>query len=732
MLPKQPHKRKPMASETSSQRRHRAASAIPSTPISQPMSSSQVAKKCRVSDGNERIAETPQENKRRAMGSKGQQTPERTTQLAQATSPSTPFEVSSAESSDSDCQIKKVLPSPKRKLVAASLRGRPAKRARMERSITPSPADESDCVIEKVLPSPKRRQVEQKKRNTKRRRVGDCSDSPVCIESDVDSGAEDVNSLPEPTQTQTPEELREHSPSIVDALIAWLDGPQSGGAASEAAQPTSPPAIASTPPNAPFSTAPEQPIQESPSMETPSREGQTQEVQVERTLAEKAQVEDASTSPASDLENIAPSSTYKLQPVYSGKELEPLTSIIDETAAEDAASDQGTPSKPPTERVNRTQKLIKAEPQSSDEDGSGDERSCRVEEWLKPEIIKQETPSKLPTQPAMGQTQKSVTPKEQCATDVRVTKTKRHKLEKQMKQGTERQFARSTPLSRKTRRPNRVNDQDDTDTEKSEGEYQKRLEEEQLVPVPNRNWTKPSFPNQEIMPQVIRDGVSEHAIKPTVATFEKKSAAGHGFTFEDNDSNQKYNWDVDWSASPSLGKRETRAVASELKHRGIKTERQYSNFWYNLTMKLSSIAGSPVPLFTAKKKALETFVEEAMRNADDRRKRKARKNAAKNKPHKREKKKHKTKDRRQGVEEAFLDASDTNKEKCQKKSKKLPQGVDAFLIPGDTDEEGKSSSEESDSDYDGEDLMAKVRADIDRQRRMSGGGTSCGYRKGDL
>ncbi|KAF5241642.1 hypothetical protein FAUST_3716 [Fusarium austroamericanum] len=859
MPPKQPRKRKPVASQTSSQHRHRAASAIPSTPISQPMSSSQVAKKCRVSDGNERIAETPQENKRRAMGSKGQQTPERTTQLAQATSPSTPFEVSSAESSDSDCQIKKVLPSPKRKLVAASLRGRPAKRARMERSITPSPADESDCVIEKVLPSPKRRQVEQKKRNIKRRRVGDCSDSPVCIESDVDSGAEDVNSLPEPTQTQTPEELREHSPSIVDALLAWLDGPQSGGAASEAAQPTSPPAIASTPPNAPFSTAPEQPIQESPSMETPSREGQTQEVQVE-----KAQVEDASTSPASDLENIAPSSTYKLQPVYSGenlqeshtpgtpthfrphhrdslvgltsilkrssekplreinpevdisfpdisplsrdgrdasspteriqdskhqakiiqdetsstppppvsfprrltladlrskdwkssqprniyrpltplpkpsqwlrqrKILEPLTSIIDETAAEDAASDQGTPSKPPTERVNRTQKLINAEPQSSDEDDSGDERSCRVEEWLKSEIIKQETPPKLPTQPVMRQTQKSVAPKEQCATDVRVTKTKHHKLKKQLKQSTERQFARSTSLSRKTRSPNRVSDQDDTHTEESEGECQKRLEEEQLVPVPNRNWTKPSFPNQEIMPQVIRDGVSEHAIKPTVATFEKKSAAGHGFTFEDNDSNQKYNWDVDWSASPSLGKRETRAVASELKHRGIKTERQYSNFWYNLTMKLSSIAGSPVPLFTAKKKALETFVEEAMRNADDRRKRKARKNAAKNKPHKREKKKHKTKDRRQGVEEAFLDASDTNKEKCQKKSKKLPQGVDAFLIPGDTDEEGKSSSEESDSDYDGEDLMAKVRADIDRQRRMSGGGTSCGYRKGDL
>ncbi|PTD05388.1 hypothetical protein FCULG_00001192 [Fusarium culmorum] len=330
MPPKQPRKRKPVASQTSSQRRHRAASAIPSTLISQPMSSSQVAKKRRVSDGNERIAETPQENKRRAMGSKGQQTPERTTQLAQATSPSTPFEVSSAESSDSDCQIKKVLPSPKRKLVAASPRGRPAKRARMERSITPSPADESDCVIEKVLPSPKRRQVEQKKRNIKRRRVGDCSDSPVCIESDVDSGAEDVNSLPEPTQTQTPEELREHSPSIVDALLAWLDGPQSGGAASEAAQPTSPPAIANL-----------------------------------RSKDWKSSQPKNIYRPLTPL----PKTTQWLR---QRKELEPLTYIIDETVTEDAASDQGTPSKPPTERVNRTtQKLIKAEPQSSDKDDSG-------------------------------------------------------------------------------------------------------------------------------------------------------------------------------------------------------------------------------------------------------------------------------------------------------------------------------------------------------------------------
>ncbi|RGP68854.1 hypothetical protein FSPOR_5060 [Fusarium sporotrichioides] len=846
MPPKQPRKRKPAASQTSSQRRRRAATVIPSTPISQSMSSSQAAKKRRVDDGNERIAETPQANKRSAMGSKGQQTPERITQLAQATSPSTPFEVSSAESSDSDCKINKVLPSPKRKLVAAGPRARPAKKAKMARSVAPSSGDEPDCVIEKVLPSPKRHQAAQQKANIKRRRVGDSLDSPVCIESDVDSDAEDVNSLPELIQTQTPDEprSRSHSPHIADPLLALLDAYQSRKAVSEAAQQTSTPAIRNSPPDVPFSTAPELPIQDSSPIQT-----------------QEAQVEDAPISPASNLENNVPSSTYKLQPVYSGenlqethtpgtptqfrphhresliglksilkrssekpvrdinqeteitafpdisplsgdehvisspteriqdskhqakiihedetiftspspvsfarklalaelrpkdwkpsqskntlrpltplpkpspwlrqkKELKSLASITNDTAAEDAVSDQGTPPKPPTERINRTtQKLVKVETQSSDENDSGDERPDQIEEVLE-SGIKQETPSKPPTQPAMRQTRKQVKVEKKYVTDVRVSKAKHHKLAKQLKQSTKRQVTHSKPQSRRCRGSTMVDEHHVTDAKESEGERQKKFGVKQPVLVPSRNWYKPLSPGKEMMPQVIRDSVSEHAIKPTVAAFEKKSAAGQGFTFKNNDSNERYNWDVDWNTTHSLSERKSRAVASELEHRGIKTEKQYSNFWYNLTMKLSSIAGSPVPLFTAKKKALETFVEEAMCNDHDRRQ-KSRKQAAKRKLLEGEKKYNKK--NRSRVVEKVSAASDTDEEKREKTTKKLPQGVDAFLIPGDTDEEDKSSSE--DSDYDGENLMAKVRADIDRQRRISGGGTSCGYRKGDL
>jgi hypothetical protein len=412
------------------------------------------------------------------------------------------------------------------------------------------------------------------------------------------------------------------------------------------------------------------------------------------------------------------------------KELTLLTSIADDTAAE-AASDQGTPSKPPSERANRTtQKLVKVEPsQSSVEETSEDERPNWFQKLLKPDTVKQETPSKPPTQPATRKTQKPVKTEEECATGAGVSKTKRHKLEKHLKLGTARQITPLKPLARKIERSTRIDEQYDTDAEESDGERQKRLEEEQLVPDTNRNWTKPPLPGKEIKPQFIRDSVSEHAIKPTVAAFEKKSAAGQGFTFKNNGSNQKYNWNVDWNIRPSLSGRESRAVTSELEHRGIKTERQYSNFWYNITMKLSSIAGSPVPLFTAKKKALETFVEEAMRN-DDKRRRMNRKKAAKKKLLSREKNYKKTKKRSKGIDACLIPDDTDEGTKREKKMKKLPQGVDAFLIPGDTDEEDKSSSD--DSDYDGDDLMAKVRADIDRQRRISGGGTSCGYRKGNL
>ncbi|RGP81518.1 hypothetical protein FLONG3_387 [Fusarium longipes] len=839
MGPKGSRKLKPAVSQTSSRSQCRAAT-IPSTPISHPMSSSQTAKKRRVEYRQERIAETPRANKRRATSSRGQQTPKRTIQLVQATSPNTPFEVSSAESSESDCKIEKVLPSPKRKLVAASPRARPAKKAKMERSVAPSSGDESDCVIEKVLPSPKRRQVQQQ-RAKKRRRVGDSIDTPVSIESDIDSDVENVISQPESTQTQTPDQSRAHSPDIMDALFAWLDGPQSGGAASGDAHQETASTSEDSLPKVPSSTASERPVQAPLTSRDQDRKAQ----------------DEKSINPASGLENKVPSLVYELQPIYSGDKLqethtpgtpsqfrphhreslvglksilkrsseqkarifnhetefppfscispvsgdehvisspteriqndkhqakiipaedepiftpsppvsfteklklanlrskdwkpsqpkktcrpstpltkpltwlrqkiglEPLTFITDD--ATEAAPDQETPSKPPTERASRTaQTLVKIEPhQSSDNEESEDEHPNRIEKLSTPMTVKQETSPNLPTQPATRRTQKLAKAEEKCVTGAGAGKAKHHKL------GTTQQFTPSKPLAPKIQMPIKIDEQHFSDAEESEGEVQKRLEEEQLVPDPHQHWAKPPLPGKEIKPQFIRDSVSEHAIKPTVAAFEKKSAAGHGFTFKNNESNHRYNWNVDWSVRPSLNERESRAVASELEHRGIKTERQYNNFWYNITMKLSSIAGSPVPLFTAKKKALETFVEEALLN-DENRRRMTRKNSGnktKRLSGEGKKKKHSKKHSRDV--DKLLTPGDTVEKKRRKNTKKLPQGVNAFLIPGDTDEDTPSSS---DSDSDGEDLMAKIQADIDRQRRRSGGGTSCGYRKGD-
>lgn len=277
------------------------------------MSSSKVAKRRRL-DGNERIAETPRANKRRATSSRSQQTPERTTQLAQASSPNTPYEVSSAKSSDSDCKIEKVLPSPspKRKLVAASPQARPAKKVKMERSVAPSSGEESDCVIEKVLPSPKRPLAQQQRASIKRPKIGDSFDSPVSIESDMESDVDDDHPQPKPAQTQTPDQSRAQSPDIMDALLAWIDGPEPSGAASGELQQSAPPASESSPSNVPFSTAPEYPIEDPSDMGRPSRKVQDEEAQNGQVPA----------SPASNLEDYVPPSAYELQPVYSGENLQ--------------------------------------------------------------------------------------------------------------------------------------------------------------------------------------------------------------------------------------------------------------------------------------------------------------------------------------------------------------------------------------------------------------------------
>ncbi|UPL00671.1 hypothetical protein LCI18_011605 [Fusarium solani-melongenae] len=217
----------------------------------------------------------------------------------------------------------------------------------------------------------------------------------------------------------------------------------------------------------------------------------------------------------------------------------------------------------------------------------------------------------------------------------------------------------------------------------SDKTQRKATKKKQLKSITHSSLVKPF---REIKPAIIRDGVSEHAIKPTVARFEKKMAEGKGFTYNKTDSsNLKYNWEVDWSTPLPQTERTSRALAAELEERGIKTDCQYANFWYNLTMKYSNLAGSPVPLFTAKKKALEDVVGEALQN-EKRRKRKARK----------------------------------------AEKKKQPQGVEALLLGGadETDEESKS-----DESVDMEALVTKMKADEKKQRMLTGVGTSCGYLK---
>ncbi|KAG5819098.1 hypothetical protein H9Q74_001201 [Fusarium xylarioides] len=129
--PSQKPKRQRSQASTSVPRAASLRPSIPSTPISKNMSSPQITKKRRLQGRNERVPETPPP-KRAVTSSQSQQTPKRTSQLVQANSPNTPFDISSGESSDSDCVIEKVQPSPKRKLVAPSPRARPTKKLRTD------------------------------------------------------------------------------------------------------------------------------------------------------------------------------------------------------------------------------------------------------------------------------------------------------------------------------------------------------------------------------------------------------------------------------------------------------------------------------------------------------------------------------------------------------------------------------------------------------------------------
>ncbi|KAI5463541.1 hypothetical protein BGZ63DRAFT_422884 [Mariannaea sp. PMI_226] len=185
---------------------------------------------------------------------------------------------------------------------------------------------------------------------------------------------------------------------------------------------------------------------------------------------------------------------------------------------------------------------------------------------------------------------------------------------------------------------------------------------------------------REFMPAVIRDGVSEHAIKSTATWFEEKFAAEI-----QNQAVAQASFKPDWS-TPLLPRRAAQVMQAELTNRGIQSDRQYGNFWYNLSKRFSKYMGSSVPLFSAHKKALEMVVHESMRNE------------------------------RQVQTQLAI-------ERARKAKAKQPVGVDAFRLfgVGETDEDSSSSE----SSVDGDKLIAKIQ-ESDKKQRLRGVGTSLG------
>ncbi|KAI9158017.1 putative T-complex protein 1 subunit beta [Paramyrothecium foliicola] len=129
---------------------------------------------------------------------------------------------------------------------------------------------------------------------------------------------------------------------------------------------------------------------------------------------------------------------------------------------------------------------------------------------------------------------------------------------------------------------------------------------------PTKGFQSPKFANlrtpvpfRQIKPRLMRDGVSEHAIKPTVARLKERLAAGEVLPGPGS---------VAKLEGPELvrAQQAASAVTAELRRRGIRSDTQYGHFWYNLMMEYSALAGSPVPMFTMMKTAYDDFQNEAL------------------------------------------------------------------------------------------------------------------------
>ena len=133
----------------------------------------------------------------------------------------------------------------------------------------------------------------------------------------------------------------------------------------------------------------------------------------------------------------------------------------------------------------------------------------------------------------------------------------------------------------------------------------KHLAEQLAVPAKSEGQAQQKTDTGEVLKQaysqLARDGVSEHAVKPTMERLMARIADGETFPAPNGS----------WQPRPHRPLAAS-AVAAELRRRGIRTGSHYGNFWHNMMVCYSRLAGSPVPLFTMMKTAFDDFQNECL------------------------------------------------------------------------------------------------------------------------
>ena len=129
---------------------------------------------------------------------------------------------------------------------------------------------------------------------------------------------------------------------------------------------------------------------------------------------------------------------------------------------------------------------------------------------------------------------------------------------------------------------------------------------------PTLHKTKAWIVTNKFRRQFMRDGVAEHAIKPTIQRLEQRLASGRISLHPKNDIDPHH--PTSKGVIPRIRtKHGQRAIEAELTYRGVKTVSQLGNFWNNLMVEYSRLlTGSVVPLASMLKRAHDDFLEECL------------------------------------------------------------------------------------------------------------------------